>query len=52
MSESDARPPEGVVSPEKVLFVDDEKNVLAAIHRQLRKEFNLIPLRIFFAKLF
>lgn len=43
MSESDARPPEGVLSPEKVLFVDDEKNVLAAIHRQLRKEFNLIP---------
>jgi response regulator RpfG family c-di-GMP phosphodiesterase len=32
-----------LVSPEKILLVDDEKNVLAAIHRQLRKEFNLLP---------
>lgn len=26
-----------------ILFIDDEKNVLAAIHRQLRKDFNILP---------
>jgi response regulator RpfG family c-di-GMP phosphodiesterase len=28
---------------DKILFIDDEKNVLAAIHRQLRKDFNILP---------
>lgn len=31
------------IPPEKILFIDDEKNVLAAIHRQLRRYFNILP---------
>lgn len=27
----------------KILFIDDEKNVLAAIHRQLRRQYNILP---------
>ena len=27
----------------KILFIDDEKNVLAGIHRHLRKDFNIVP---------
>lgn len=40
MSELPAPPP--IPSP-TILFIDDEKNVLAAIHRQLRKDFNILP---------
>ncbi len=35
--------PDGGMTSDKILFIDDEKNVLAAIHRQLRKDFNILP---------
>ena len=31
--------------PEKVLFVDDEPNVLAAYERQLRKQFDVVTMQ-------
>lgn len=43
MSDVTAAAPSDDIPPEKILFIDDEKNVLAAIHRQLRKHFNILP---------